>query len=82
VEHGAVIRSFTILTTATCDALRDLHERMPVVLEAADWGLWLGETEGDAAALLRPSGAEFRTWRVSTRVNNVRNDDAGLLEGV
>ena len=77
---GAVIRSFVILTTSACAALRDLHERMPVVLEETDWGLWLGEAEGDAAALLRPSGAGFRTWRVSTRVNNVRNDDAGLLD--
>jgi len=79
---GSVIRSFTILTTAANNALRDLHERMPVVLEMADVPVWLGETEGDAGALLRPSLAAFRTWRVSTRVNNVRNDDAGLLEGV
>ena len=79
---GAVIRSFTILTTTACAELRDLHERMPVVLEMADVPVWLGEAEGDVGALLRPSTTEFRTWRVSTRVNNVRNDDAGLLEGV
>ena len=48
---GTVIRSFTILTTNACPALAPLHARMPVVLERADWGLWLGEATGDPAPL-------------------------------
>ncbi len=79
---GTVLRTFTIVTTQANDALRPLHERMPVVLEEAAWPLWLGETEGQAADLLRPSGAEFRLWRVGTAVNNVRNDRAELLQPV
>ena len=79
---GSVIRSFTIATTSACPVLRPLHERMPVVLEPADWPIWLGEAEGDVSALLRPSAVGFRTWRVSTAVNNVRNDAAALLEAV
>jgi putative SOS response-associated peptidase YedK len=55
---------------------------MPVILEPADWPTWLGEVEDDPAGLLRPSVAEFRTWRVGTAVNNVRNDSAALLEPV
>ena len=78
--EGEVVRSFTVLTTAACPALRALHERMPVVLEPADWPLWLGESGGNVAALLRPSAAVFRTWPVSTLVNNVRNDGAHLLD--
>ena len=74
-----VLRSFTILTTAANDAVRPLHDRMPAVIEPADWPLWLGETEGETAALLRPSQAALRIWPVSTRVNNVRNDGADLL---
>ena len=77
---GTIIRSFTILTTDANDELRPLHERMPVVLEEADWPLWLGEADGNAASLLRASAAGFRTWRVSTAVNNVRNDSAALLQ--
>lgn len=78
---GEVLRTFTILTTAACAALAMLHDRMPVVLEAPDWPLWLGETDGaDPAALLRPSVAAFRVWRVSTRVNSVRNDGPDLLD--
>ncbi len=79
---GTVLRTFTIVTTQANDALRPLHERMPVVLEEATWPLWLGETEGEASDLLRSSAAEFRLWRVGTEVNNVRNDRAELLEPV
>lgn len=79
---GTVIRSFAIATTAANEALRPLHERMPVVLEQADWPVWLGEAEGDPQVLIRPSGTGFRTWRVATAVNSVRNDGAALLEGV
>lgn len=77
---GTVMRSFTIVTTNANETLRSIHERMPVILEQAGWPVWLGEVEGDAAGLLRPSDAELRTWRIGTAVNNVRNDSAALLE--
>ena len=79
---GTVLRTFTILTTTACKALEHLHERMPVVLEPPDWPVWLGETEGPYHALMRPSPAGFRIWRVSAKVGNVRNDGAELLEEV
>ncbi len=44
--------------------------------------LWLGEEEGAPSALLRPSAAELRVWRIGTAVNSVRNDNAALLEPV
>ncbi len=78
----AVIRSFSIVTTAANQALRHLHERMPVVVEEPDWPLWLGESPGDPVDLIRPSAAGFRIWRVGTAVNAVRNDSAGLLDPV
>ncbi len=81
---GAVLRSFTVLTTPACPALQALHERMPVVLEPPDWPLWLGEPAGEnagtIAALLRPSAAAFRVWPVATLVNNTRNDGPHLLD--
>ncbi len=81
-SDGTVIRSFTIVTTSANQALRPLHERMPVVLEPSEWPLWLGETDGNPSEHLRPSGAAFRTWRVGTAVNNVRNDTPQLLEAL
>jgi len=79
---GTVIRSFTIVTTAANDALRPIHERMPLILEPADWPAWLGETPDDAARMLRPATAELRIWKVAPLVNNVRNNDARLIEPV
>src|SRR5487761_2362994 len=71
---GTVVRTFTIVTTEANATLRPLHTRLPVVLEPADWALWLGEAEGDPAPLLRPSAAEFRCWRIGSAVNHTRND--------
>jgi putative SOS response-associated peptidase YedK len=79
---GTVIRSFTIVTTSANAVLRPIHERMPVILERAAWPVWLGEEEGDQTAVLRPSSAELRVWRIGTAVNSVRNDNAALLEAV
>jgi len=36
--------------------MEELHDCMPVILEQRDWPLWLGEAEGDHAALMRPAG--------------------------
>jgi len=79
---GTVIRSFTIVTTSANAVLRPIHERMPVILERAAWPVWLGEEEGDPTAVLMPSSAELRVWRIGTAVNSVRNDNAALLEAV
>jgi putative SOS response-associated peptidase YedK len=78
---GNILRSFAILTTAANAQMAVLHERMPVILEPADWPAWLGETDGDPASLLRPSTeGTLRLWQVDKRVGNVRNDGPDLLE--
>ena len=80
---GEVLRSFAIITTAANGDMAWLHERMPLILEPADWPLWLGETEGDHAALMRPAAAGVvRLWPVSRLVNSVRNDGPHLLDEV
>jgi putative SOS response-associated peptidase YedK len=38
---GSEIESCALLTTAANDFMRPLHERMPVLLDEADYGLWL-----------------------------------------
>jgi hypothetical protein len=60
-----------------------IHDRMPVVLESADWPVWLGEPDGDPAALLRPAAdGVLRAWPISTRVNTRRNNTPDLLDEV
>lgn len=81
LPDGAVIRSFTIVTTAATPDIAPLHERMPVILDAADWPAWLGETAGDLPRMLRgsPPGT-LRYWPIGRTVNAVRNNGPELLE--
>ncbi len=77
------ILSFAILTTAANATLRQLHDRMPVVVEEPDWPVWLGEEGGNPAALLQPAAEHvLRFWPVSRMVNNVRNDGPDLLDRI
>lgn len=78
--EGDILRSFAILTTVANQQMAALHERMPVILERSEWPAWLGETEGDPAALLRPlPEGVLKLWPVDRRVGNVRNDGPELL---
>lgn len=81
--EGDILRTFAILTTTANAQMAVLHERMPVVLEPADWPCWLSEEPGDPASLLHPSSnGILRLWQVDKRVGNVRNDGPELLDPV
>ena len=57
---------------------------MPVILNQEDYARWLdprNQNVSELQALLKPFDAELmRAYPVSTRVNNARHDDVGLLE--
>jgi len=78
------IRTCTIVTGAPNDLLAPIHDRMPVILAQDAWAKWLGEEAAEKDALqglLQPFPAErMKVFSVSTRVNSVKNDDAGLIE--
>ena len=79
-----VVRSCTIITVPANEVLAPLHERMPAILDQALWAKWLGEDSvkrPEILKMLKPYPAErMRAYRIGQRVNNVRNDDAALLE--
>jgi putative SOS response-associated peptidase YedK len=83
---GEWVRSFAIITTAPNELCAELHNRMPAVLKPEAWALWLGEEPAEQAelkALLKPFPSEEMTcWPVSSRVGNVRNNDASLIEPI
>ena len=81
--EGKWLHTFTILTTTPNSLLAEIHNRMPVILDEKDYAVWLGEADGDAAALMTPCPVEWlKVWKVSARVGNVRNKDADLLDPV
>jgi putative SOS response-associated peptidase YedK len=57
----------------------EIHDRMPVILDADAYDLWLdtGVTNVNSVSdLLKPYPADLmRCYSVSTRVNQVQNDD-------
>jgi len=76
------VLSATIVTTSANATLRPVHDRMPVILDEADWPLWLdvSASAGDALRLLRPAADDLlETVPVSTRVNSVRNEGPELI---
>ena len=79
----AVTRSFTILTPTPNAEMSELHDRMPEIFEQQDWPVWLGETEGDYPALMRPApDGLLRVWPVDRRVGSPRNNGPELLESI
>jgi putative SOS response-associated peptidase YedK len=80
---GSILRTCTIITGEANAKLSAMHHRMPMILPREAWPLWLGEVpaETDALlALLRPCPPEqVLAWPVSSRVNKVGENDAGLL---
>jgi len=78
-----VRRTFTIATTSPNDAMADLHDRMPVILEAGSWDRWLGEPTdpGELLAMLQPTDViGLRIYAVNRYVNDVRRDGPDLIE--
>ncbi len=83
---GDEIISATIITTAANDLMTPIHHRMPVILHAADFDLWLDPKLQDGRQvnhLLQPlSGDLLRCYPVSTFVNNSRHDGPQCIEPV
>jgi putative SOS response-associated peptidase YedK len=79
---GSVLESCTILTTSPNELMEPIHNRMPLILETADYGTWLDpETETDELRhLLRPYPAELmEAYAVSTAVNKPGNDSPACI---
>ena len=80
---GETILSFSILTQPANDSIKDIHERMPVILKPEEEESWLSD---DIAAqhlidmILESPVEEFIPYEVSDKVNNVRNNDASLID--
>lgn len=78
--QGEIVESCAILTTSANELMRDVHDRMPVILPPDGYEMWLDTGYSklpELQALLKPYAAgTMRRYRVSQRVNQVKNDDA------
>jgi putative SOS response-associated peptidase YedK len=78
------IRTCTVITGKPNELMAPIHNRMPVILPREAWSTWLEDEQATTDALLgllRPYPTErMRVYSISSRVNSVKNDDAGLIE--
>ena len=72
-----------IVTSAARPPVDRLHNRMPVVVDRDDWDAWLdpsADTGELRSLLVPPPETALRARPVSTRVNDVHNNDPSLLD--
>lgn len=85
-QAGQPLHTFTIITTEANSMMKDIHDRMPVILEAGEEPLWLGEEKVSVEqlhCLLDPYPDELLTaYQVPRVVNNPANDTPECIEEV
>jgi putative SOS response-associated peptidase YedK len=81
--EGRSWETVAVVTCANNAAMGRLHDRMPVLLDRADWPLWLGEAGEGASRLMRPAPEDWlRFTPVSRAINGAKYDRADLAEPV
>ena len=71
--------TFSLITTEPNATLRNIHDRMPVIIARDDYGAWLAGEDG----LLRPAPDDALQVRaVGMAVNQAANDSPRLLEPI
>ncbi len=77
--------SCTILTTGASPPLRDIHDRMPLILTTGAYRDWLDPGKGDIdlkAILAERTHMDFQCRPVSMAVNSVKNNSPDLIKAV
>ena len=75
------IDTCAMVTVAGGANMAGIHDREPVILDKADWGLWLGEAGHGAARLMKATEAGvLRAYRVDPAVNSNRASGPALIE--
>jgi putative SOS response-associated peptidase YedK len=79
------LHTFTIITGPPNSLVAKLHDRMPAILDEANWPAWLGEVETSPDDLKKMIAEAYPSqmmtaYPISTRVNNVKNDDEKVIE--
>ena len=82
--NGEELETAAIVTTTANETLKPIHDRMPVVIAAEQFDLWLGNGDEDtkaATGLIKPAPDELlEAIPVSAEVNRVANDNPSLIE--
>ncbi len=78
--QGDAVETFTIVTTDANPPVRDVHDRMPVILPREAEDEWLEAAPEAARALLKPYEGEMRLRAVGPRVSDPKADVPECLD--
>lgn len=84
-QNGEIIESCTIITTDANTLVGKIHNRMPVIIEPAQYAMWLDPQAETAAILsmLKPlPDREIIVYPVGKAVNNPKNDNPHCLTAI
>jgi putative SOS response-associated peptidase YedK len=83
---GELLHSFTILTTGANELMAPVHDRMPIIVDRADYDRWLEPSPVPPAALahilVTPPSQGFDMYEVSRLVNSPRNDTPACIQPI
>ncbi|HEY9776796.1 MAG TPA: SOS response-associated peptidase [Planktothrix sp.] len=83
-DEGEMIRTVAIITVPASEVVKDIHDRMPAILNLETEKIWLDPEIQDEAALshcLQPYGfSDLEAFVVSTGVNKVSTNTPELIE--
>lgn len=73
------IESCALITTEAPPQLEHIHDRMPVIIDPAQYDEWLDK---GGIEMLKPYQGEMTAYTVSTAVNTPRNQGAELIQAL
>jgi putative SOS response-associated peptidase YedK len=82
---GENLKSCAMVITEPNDFVREVQDRMPVILEASEFESWLTGSSQELTGLMKPAANDvLQKWPVSKRVNSSRaaDEDASLIERI
>lgn len=84
--EGNTLFSCSIITTTPNELMKDIHDRMPVILNKEDEQAWLDPSLNDVSKvshLLKPLTADnMEAYEVSSLVNSPRNNSPNLIQKI
>lgn len=78
---GEPLKSCTIITAESKGGLKNLHDRMPIILSLDAAKHWL-KSDKDKDILLDESLTDFKVYKVDRRVNNASEEDETLVQPI
>ena len=81
-HDGKEMQTFSILTTTPNAEMKDIHDRMPVIIDKGDYDMWLSaDNEDDIKVLLQPlKDGSLDMHEVSKDVNFVKTNNKDLIK--